>query len=188
MAAAGTVFGMAHHPTHASAGFMIQIVHGVLLTFAALTAFGFATFVAARGLRPIVLAGTICYAFALFGHLGAAMIDGFVVPALAGRGANVGRDMFLLTWEMNQAFAGLGVIAAGFAILLWSLDFLGRRSGETRAIGALGLAAGGAPAALLLSGAIGMNVTGAMLAYSAHAAWGAAVGVHLLREKAGSTT
>jgi hypothetical protein len=166
---------------------MIQMVHGLLLTFLALTTFGFATLAAARGPGPAILAGIVCYAFALFGHVGAAMIDGFVVPALAARGASVGRDMFLLTWEMNQAFAGLGVIAAGFAILLWSLDFLGRRSGETRAIGALGLAAGGGPAALLLLGAIEMNVTGAMLAYSAHAAWGAAVGVHLLRGKARST-
>ncbi|MDP8912883.1 MAG: hypothetical protein M3N39_04835 [Pseudomonadota bacterium] len=186
-AAAGTVLGMAHHPTHLSSGFVSQMAHGVLLTFSALTTFGFMTFAAARGPRPAILAGIICYAFALFGQVGAGMINGFVVPALAEHRAIVERDMFLLAWEINQAYAGLGVVAAGLAILLWSLDLLGRRSHESRAIGALGVAAGGGPAALLLSGAIEMNVTGAFLAYSAHAAWGAAVGIHLLRGKAGST-
>lgn len=185
-AAAGTVLGMAHHPTHLSSGWMIQMVHGVLLTFLVLTTFGFATFAAARGPRPAVLAGVICYAVALFGHVGAAMINGFVVPALATRGAAAGRDMFLLTWEMNQVFAGLGVVAPGLAILLWSVDLLGRGSGESQAVGALGVAAGGGPAAMLLSGSIEMNATGAFLAYSAHATWGAALGIHLLRGKATS--
>ena len=184
VAGAGIVLGMAHHPTHLGPGLMNQLIHGVLLGFLGLTTFGFATLAAARGPRPTILAGAVCYAFALFGHVGAATIDGFVVPALAARGAVVGRDLFLLSWDMNQALATLGVVAAGLAILFWSADFLTRRGPEPRLIGALGVLSGAGPVGLLAAGAINMRVSGALIAYACHAAWGAAVGIHLLRSKA----
>lgn len=183
-AAAGTVLAMAHHPTGLHGGGLGQAVHGAMIVFLALAAFGFASFAAARGAaRPAILAGVIAYALALFGHAGAATINGFVVPALAARGV-VPHDLFLLAWEANQALAKLGVIATGTAHILWSLDFLTRRGSEAKAIGALGLIAGALPAALLLGGGIRMDVSGAFIAYALHAAWGLAVAVHLLRGKA----
>jgi len=185
VAAAGIMLGMAHHPTHLSAGLLNQWVHGILLAFLALNTFGFACFVLARGpARPAILAGAVCYGFALFGHIGAGTINGFAVPALARHGEAIGRDVFQFAWEVNQALAAFGVVAASAAILFWSADFLGRRGVEARAIGAFGLVAGGAPALLLLGGVTNMHVAGALFAYASHAVWGAAVGVHLLRQKA----
>jgi hypothetical protein len=184
-ASAGTIFAMAHHPTHLGSGPFVQIVHGVLIGLLGLTAFGFATFVGARGLeRPAILAGAVAYVVAVFGGLTAATTNGFVVPALAARGDAAGRDLFLLTWEVDQAFATLGVVSAGLAIVFWSLDFLDRGEREPRLIGLFGLLAGAGPGLLLATGASDMRVAGAFFAYSAHALWGVAVGVHLLRGKA----
>lgn len=184
-AAVGTVAAMAHHPTGMHGGGLAQAVHAAMIVFLALTAFGFASFAAARGAaRPPVLAGLVAYALALFGHAGAATINGFVVPALAGRGVGA-HDIFLLAWEANQALAKLGVIATGAAYLLWSADFLSRRGTEAKAIGLAGVVAGALPPALLLGGLIRMDVTGAALAYAVQATWGVAVALHLLRGKAG---
>jgi hypothetical protein len=185
-AAAGSVLAMSHHPSGLQAGGLGPIVHGAMLVFLGLTAFGFAAFAAARGpAKPAILAGAVCYALALFGHAGAATINGFVVPALAEHGTGaIGRDMFLFAWESNQALAKLGVIANGLALLFWSADFLGRYGREARAIGAAGLVAGAAPPLLLLTGAIDMNVAGAFLAYALQGAWSAVLGIHLIRGKA----
>lgn len=186
-AAAGTVLAMSQHPAGPNSGALGPAVHAAMIVFLGLTAFGFAAFAAARGAsRPAILAGAVCYAIALFGHAGAATVNGFVVPALAARGEIVGHDIFLLAWEANQALAKLGVIAAGLAVLVWSTDFIGRPSVEARVIGGAGLIAGAAPPLLLLAGVIDMNVAGAILAYAVQAAWGAAVGFHLMRGKAGT--
>ena len=185
-AAAGTVPAMAHHPVGAHSGALGPAVHAAMIAFVALTAFGFAAFAAARGpARPAILAGLVLYALALFGHVGAATINGFVVPALAGRESGaVDHDIFVLAWEANQALAKLGVIASSLAFLFWSLDFLGRSGAEPRAIGLVGLAAGIVPPALLLAGTIDMDVAGAFLVYAIQAAWGACVGLHLVRLRA----
>lgn len=185
VAAAGTVAAMAHHPSGPGAGSLAVIVHAAMIGFIALIAFGFAAFAAARGAaRPTILAGAICYAIALFGHVGAATVNGFVVPALAARDAAIGHDILLFAWEANQALARIGVIATGLAFILWSIDFLRRRGIETRLIGAVGLLAGAVPAALLLTGLVAMNVAGASLIYALQAAWTALVGLHLVRGRA----
>ena len=108
------------------------------------------------------------------------------MPSLAERGS-IPHEIIDLAWEANQALAGLGVIAAGAAILLWSLDFLGRGGAEARVIGTAGLIAGTLPAVLLIVDVIEMNFAGAFLAYALQAAWGAAVGFHLVRRKAAPT-
>jgi len=187
-AAAGTVLAMSHHPTGAHSGVLGAAVHTAMILLVGLTAFGFAAFAAVRGpARALILAGAVAYALALFGHVGAATINGFVVPALVGRdGTPVSHDIFLLAWEANQALAKLGVVAGGLAILLWSIDFLGRAGREARAIGIAGLIAGAAPPALLLAGLIEMNVAGAFIAYALQGAWGAAVGFHMARGRAGA--
>ena len=186
--AASSVLVMAHHPTSAHAGSLGAIVHGAMIVLLAATAFGFAHFAIRRGLdRPAILAGLVAYALCAFGHVGAATIGGFVVPAVAARGHDaasqgvIGHDIFLLAWESNQALARLGVYANAAAFLLWSLDFLRRPGLEARLIGILGLAAGAVPAILLATGTIRMNVPGALTAYTVFAAWAALVGLHLLR-------
>lgn len=181
MSAAGAiVLVMAHHPTSAHAGAIGGLVHGAMIVLISLLAFGFARFAIRRGLvRPAVLAGLVAYGIALFGHVGAATINGFVVPALAARHV-ASHDIFLFAWQANQALAALGVYAGSVAYLLWSLDFLGRRGTEPRLIGLAGLAAGLVPAILLGFGGLVLDVAGAMVVYAIQSGWAAVVGIHLV--------
>lgn len=186
-AAAGTVVAMGHHPSGAEAGSLVGIVHGAMILFIALNAFGFGAMAGARGImRPSILAGGIVYAISLVAHVGAATINGFVVPALVPHGANaVGQDIFLFAWESNQALARLGVVATGLAFLLWSLPWVGHGSKSQRFIGIAGLIAGVVPIAMLFGGVIRLNVAGAFVAYALHAAWGAMVGWLMLTNRLG---
>lgn len=178
-----SVLAMAHHPEHVDPGGLVGIVHGAMIVLMTVIAFGFAHFALRRGVaRLAILAGLIAYLVGLVADLGAGTINGFVVPALAAHGATLtGRDVFLLAWESNQALARLGVFATAAAFTFWSIDFLGRPGIEPKAIGGLGLAAGLVPAVLLATGAINMHVAGAFAAYAAFAAWGALVGLHMIR-------
>lgn len=180
-AAGLSVLAMAHHPTSAHAGAIGGIVHGTMIAVQLAIAFGFARFALRRGARrPAILAGLIAYAASAVVTIGAATINGFVVPALAARGV-ANRDLFLFAWEANQALARIGVYATAAAFACWSLDFLRRPGGEAKAIGALGLLAGPGVAALLAAGVIRMDVAGAGIAYAAFALWGVLVGAHLIR-------
>ena len=178
-----SMLAMAHHPEHVDPGGLVGIVHGAMLVLMTVIAFGFTHFALRRGLaRPAILAGLIAYLVSLVAHIGAGTINGFIVPALAMRGADLsGHDVFLLAWESNQALARLGVFATAAAFTLWSIDFLRRPGLEAKAIGGLGLLAGLVPAILLATGAINMHVAGAFAAYAAFAAWGVLVGQHLMR-------
>lgn len=180
-AALVSVAAMAHHPTSAHGGGGLNgLVHGLMIILVALLAFGFVHFARGRGLdRPAILAGLIAYGISVVAHVGAATINGFVVPALAGRGG-LSHDIFLFAWETNQALAGLGVYATGAAFILWSIDLVRRGGGWLRLVGLAGLVAGALPAALLAVGAIRMNVNGALLVYAVHAAWAASVGISLI--------
>lgn len=183
VSAGGTVLAMAHHPSGAHGGPLGSIVHGTMIVLLTLAAFGFLHWVRRRGAgRPLMLAGLLAYLISLFGHVGAAMINGFVVPALAARGQEgVGHGIFLAAWEANQAMARLGVFATSAAYALWAIELVRRGSSGERIMGAAGLAAGLVPAALLAAGLIRMNVQGAFIVYAAQVAWTAWVGLSLLR-------
>lgn len=188
MASGGTVLAMAHHPSSLQPGLLNGALHGLLILLLAANAFGFAAFAAARGLmRPAVLGGVVAYAFGSFGHLGAGLMNGFIVPALAGRDEAVGPDLFLFAWEINQALAAFGVIAAGSAFSLWSIDLLHRQSSWSRMAGLAGLLLGLGSIAALLTGIVRMDVGGALLLYGAHALWSALIGYGLLRGKAAAS-
>lgn len=175
-AAAFSMLAMTHHPTSLRAGAMIGIVHGAMILFVGMMAFGFTHFARRRGLeRTAVLAGLVAYAIAAFADIGAATINGFAAPALAAHGAS--REALNLLWALNQALATLGVVATGAAYALWSLD-LWRR---WKAVALLGLVAGLAPALLLIGGWIDMHLHWAILVYAAQALWAALIGFLLLR-------
>ena len=176
-AAAGSMLAMSHHPTSLRAGAMIAIVHGAVILFAGMMVFGFTHFARRRGLeRPAVLGGLVAYAIGILASIGAALVSGFIAPALAAHAPTASHEFFDLTWAMNQALAKLGVVAVGLAYLLWSLD-LWRTS---RPVAVLGVAAGVLPAALVLSGS-GMHLHSAILAYGAQVLWAALIGWLLLR-------
>jgi hypothetical protein len=175
-AAALSMLAMAHHPASFREGAMIQIVHGAMILFAGMLAYGFTHFARVRGLgRPAVLAGLVAFAIGAFASIGAALINGFAAPALVAHGA--AHEAVDILCAVNQALAKLGVIATGAAYALWSID-LWRRS---KAVALLGLLAGGVPALLLAGGWIGMHLHAAIMVYGAQLAWTALVGWLLLR-------
>lgn len=182
LAALGTVVAMAHHPSGTHGGPLGGIVHGAMIVLLMLLTWGFMMFAVSRGAaRPLILAGLLAYAVSLFAHIGAATINGFVVPALANPEAPpVSHDLFRLAWHSNQALAKLGVYMTGAAYALWSIDLLRTSGSALRIVGAAGLLAGLLPAVLLASGAVRMDVSGAFLIYGVHAAWAALIGILML--------
>ena len=183
-ASAATMLVMSHHPTSAHQGTLNQLVHGAMIALTGATAFGFFHWSRLRGLaRPSVSAGLIAYGIALFGHIGAALMNGFVLTALVHDGAGDGA-WHALVWEMNQALARLGAFATGAAYAFWSLDLLRRGDAIERVVGVLGLLAGLVPPALLAAGVLTMNLAGALIVYGTAMAWMAVVGLMMLRAAA----
>ena len=177
-AAAASMVAMAHHPSSFHAGAVIGIVHGVMILVVGAMLSGFAYFARRRGLgRPAVLAGLIAYGIGAAANIGAAVINGFVAPALASDSSAVHHDLFAFAWAANQALAGLGVVAIGAAYALWSLDLLR----TNRLVAALGLLAGLVPAVLLIGGWIDMHLHWAIIVYAGQALWAALVGWLMLR-------
>lgn len=183
-AAALSVLAMGHHPTGAHAtGGVADYVHGTMIVVVCVLFFGFVYFCRRREMmRPAILAGLIAYAVSLAAHIGAATINGAVVPALAARGGDaLGHDIAMLCWETNQALARMGVYATGTAFALWSVDLLRRDRGANRAIALAGLAAGLGPMIALASGLTTMDLAGAFVIYAVHAAWAVLIGTQLYR-------
>src|SRR5215207_3767478 len=96
LAAAGAVLAMFHHPSSRHSGGLGGIVHGAMIGLLMLLAWGFLHFALRRGAwRPLMLGGLLAYAVSLFAHIGAATINGFVVPVLANPAAPpVSHDIF----------------------------------------------------------------------------------------------
>ena len=184
IAAMGTVFFMAHHPTSATELSGIPgMVHGMMLIMLLALATGFVHFSVALGLQhPLVLSGLVCYLAAGAGNGLAALVNGFVVPALAARSEDViTHDIFDFAWVLNQSLAKLAVIGSGAAYLLWSLQLL-RTENRRPWLGGLGLVAGIVPAVALLSGRFTMDVPTAFAIYSTQVVWAACVGVAMVRQ------
>lgn len=188
LAALLTIIAMAHHPTGHDAGTsgggmtLGGFIHATMIILLAANLWGLIVFSARQGLGAWMIAGVVAYATSFVGHLLAAVINGFIVPAVAaGVDHAKSGDLFVLLWESNQAFATLGVYMASAAFLIWSVWLLRGKETGNRIVGGLGLLVGIAPAGALLAGAISMNVHGALLVYGAHAIWIGAVGVQLLR-------
>jgi hypothetical protein len=182
-AAAGIVFGMAHHPTRLAEAQLAIVVHAFMIAMVWAMLFGFTHLARRRGLgRPAVLAGLVAYAIGAAANIGAATVNGLVTPALVENGVRtVGDDLFAFAWALNQALDEIGVFAVGAAYLLWSLDLLRDRTAFARAAAALGALAGAATMLLLATGALRMHVTGAFIIYAAQVAWAALIGAYLLR-------
>lgn len=164
---------MSIHPTGDASEMLISGVHGSLMLVLLAQAAALLWLLPASTLRG--LNALIFYVAGVIATMGAGTLNGFLFPALrAYDDGEIGHDIFDLVWWANQVFAELGVLGIGIAIGLWSVGLV--RSGE-KAIGVFGLLAGIAPAFLLLSGHIGMDLHGALLAYAIHVLWIAAFGL-----------
>jgi hypothetical protein len=169
------------HPTWSGGMFFIQSIHGLLMSTSLLMTAGFALFVLSRR-STLAVIGFIPYACAAAAGLGAALINGFIVPSLLADGVTAYAD---LLWTSNQMLAQAGIFAMAAAFTIWSIDLwqLG-----WRATCIAGLTAGLLPAALLLSGSIDTDIAGAIIAYSATAAWALWLGFMLWRSAHRSST
>lgn len=170
---------MSHHPSDPHQLVLGQAVHAAMITIVGFTALGLVHFARRLGLdRLTVLAGLIAYGIAVFGHVGAGTINGFVVTNLVAH-RETDQAIFALAWEANQALARLGVVASGVAFVLWSLSLLRRAGLFGRGLAVLGIFAGVVPAVLLISGIMTMHLHGAILIYAIQALWMLLAGLYL---------
>lgn len=180
IAAALSVFVMAHHPTGADHAGLARGVHGAMMTFTLLLVAGFTQFSLRRGIdRFAVLAAMVAYCAGAIGNLLAALISGFVMTALVDK--NVGADVFAFARAFNQAAAYGAVYAFSAAFVLWGGDLTLRGRNVDRLIGVLGVGAGAAPVVMLATGLLKMNVGGAFIVYALQAAFSVAIGIWLFR-------
>lgn len=188
-AAVLTVVAMAHHPTGVGSGgggaplTLGGFVHATMIVLMTANLWGLSVFTLRQGASGWMLAGIIGYGVSFVANLIAGMINGFIVPAVAAevdRAASGG--LFTLLWETNQAAARLGVYAISAAFALWSVHLLARRDATGVVAGVLGLIAALVPGIALFSGAISLDVGGAMLVYGIQAGWIGVIGLQMMRQ------
>ncbi len=183
-----TVLAMAHHPTGLDHGGGIGgmglggLIHATMIVLLAANLWGLTVFSLRLGPGGWVLLGIIAYLVSFLAHLLAAMTNGFIVPAVARSVDHAASgDLFVLLWQSNQAFAGLGTYAASVAFLAWAVVLAERKTPTTLLLAAAGVAVALLPAGALFAGLIKMDVHGALIVYGAHAAWIGLVGIQMLR-------
>ena len=161
VSAIATIFAIAHHPTvtvrdpvHAIAQMvrlaaMDRIVHGVVIVLLGALLFGFTVYSLRRGLhRQTVIAALLAYAAGAGAMFAAALIDGFLIPAVATRYAGAAPAAIALAAQLLslcalaiQVLAKFGTIALSSAVVLWSADLV-RTPGALRITGIIGIASG----------------------------------------------
>jgi hypothetical protein len=161
MCALLTIFAVAHHPTVGArapaevltemvrVGTADRVVHGALIAIMGVLLFSFTVFSLRRGLhRATSVAALIAYAAGISAMIGAALIDGFLTPAIAERYAGGQPDAikaaipFLVFGALTiQILAKFGFIAMSTAVAFWSADLV-TTPGVLRATGIVGFASG----------------------------------------------
>jgi hypothetical protein len=169
--AALMVVAIAHHPTVkaqrpaemlagvAAVATLDRIVHASLIVIIGALVFGFAIFAQRQGLeRSTVLVGFLAFASGAGALVGAALIDGFLVPDVAllyvgasAETATVAVQLLSTCALMIQILTKLGFLALSGAIVAWSAGLV-RAPGAARIVGIIGFVAGVGPAAFLLAG------------------------------------
>ena len=171
---------MHNHPHGGDGAGIIRWVHGGLLAMIIVQPAVLALLGRALGWNMLTALALASFSFGSLGAVLAGTINGFVVPTIAAYPAGeIGPGVAQLAWEMNQALATNGAVAAGLGIALFGAA-LWRAS--WRVIGALGVLAGAVPAALLVAGATDMRFYGAMFTYITQLLWLAGLGGVLARE------
>ncbi len=200
VSAALTIAAIAHHPTITTArgpahvlsqvaalSVADETVHGLLIAMVAALLFGLTAFSLRRGLgRETVLAGLIVYAVAAAALIGAALIDGFLVPTLAARYVGATPQSVDMTLHVLAACSAaiqiltkLGLGATSLALTLWAVDLV-RSRGTLRVAGAIGFASGPLSLVLLVfSGNLNPHNLGAIVLLQS--IWYFAVGTLLIR-------
>lgn len=193
------VLGMLHHPSVQTSDIsqaveqiarfsrLSAVVHGVLIAFMLLIAYGFVDFALRRGLtRPLIRAGGIAYGCGVLVMVGAALVSGFIITDVASLiphttvvDLQINLQILLLCRVLNQACANFAVVAMSAGIVCWSLD-LCRNSGSLRAVGVFGCLVGLVPVVALMFGEVHLDVHGMTEVVVAQAAWNIAVALLII--------
>ncbi|HEY8132754.1 MAG TPA: hypothetical protein VII12_12785 [Thermoanaerobaculia bacterium] len=166
---------MALHPTGhdvlRSGGGKAAVSHSLALISVPLALYGF--LILTRRLGSLALLAFIIFAMAVMAVVNAAVLSGFVAPAFID-------DPTLLhyTGRLNQAFAGVYVMASSMAIVLWSISILRQRISVW--IGALGIVVGVLTMAAFGPGHLRLNVHGFGAVAIAQAIWMLCVALRVL--------
>ena len=137
----------------------------------------------------IVRAGLIAYAAGIAAGSAAALVNGFIVPAIAaahagteGGSLEMLRAILILCHFINNLCARVDVIAVSAATVLWSI-LLVHRSGGWRSAGIVGLACGLIPLIAIAAGDLRMDLHGFGLFVLLQGIFGVAAGIQLLRDR-----
>jgi hypothetical protein len=199
VSAIATIFAIAHHPTVTTRApaeaiaqmvrlaTMDRIVHGVVIVLLGALLFGFSVFSLRRGLhRQLVVAALLAYAAGSGVMIGAALIDGFLIPQIAARYAGARPDVITFAAQILsvcamtiQILAQFGVLALSSAVVLWSADLV-QTPGALRVTGIIGVASGAA-AVVVLAFAGWLNPHNLIAIVLLQAIWYVAIAVLLIR-------
>lgn len=172
---------MSQHPSGSDGGIMTPLVHGGLQMVLIGQLAALLIVVRSWGWSLLPTAGLLFFAAGQLAGLGAATINGFIVPSLTSYAADqIGHDITAFAWEANQALAMLGAISIGSAFAILSIRLW---QDARRGLAIAGWLAGLVPTILLAAGQISMNLYGASIVYGMQAAWLIALGWHFARRK-----
>ena len=135
----------------------------------------------------LAIAALVLYGLALAAAMVAAVVSGFVAPDLArreliatGSEADGWQIVFHYNGLLNQAFAGVLVLASSVAIVLWSAAIVRSRV-LARGIGFYGVVSGPVIIIALVSGHLTLDIHGFGLVVLVQAVWFIVVGSLLCR-------
>lgn len=165
------------------------VVHGTLIANEGLMLLGLLGLADRLGLgRMLVRAGIIAAAMGTITLVGAALLNGFITPALVARHAGAGASfeelhpVLLLTHMSSVALVYAGIPAMSAAVLAWSIVLL-RRGKNGRLIGALGVICVLLPVVAEASGHLPVDIHGFGAFVLVQSIWYVASAVQLVRNR-----
>jgi hypothetical protein len=194
-----TLVSIAHHPTISKTlkptdaipaivalSGADRMVHAIVIGTMLALLFGFTVYALRRGLhRSAVIAGLIVFTFGIATTIGAALIDGFLIPEIASRSVDATAElmnrsaMLLQTCSLAiQVATKAGLVGMSLGIVLWSGDLIFDK-GFLRIAGIVGVLAGIVPAVLTLSGGY-LNPHSLMIVIAIQTLWYLTIATALL--------
>jgi hypothetical protein len=162
-----------------------RAVHGILIVIIFAMIFSFTVYSLSRSRLHIGAPAWVAFFAGSMSVIGAALIDGFFVPAFAERylrmvptDAAPGLAILNASSIAIQILTRFGFLALSAATLLWSIDLLLER-GRARVIGSLGILVAMAVVAMLIFAAT-INVHSLLLIVGLQALWYLAISYQMI--------
>ncbi len=167
-----------------------EFVHAGMLVAMAALLFGFLGLAQQLGpQRASVRLGVLAYAIGAIASGGAAVLNGFAFPEMAGHFADrtasemeVAATVLTYGHFVSHTLAGIGLLAWSAALIAWSAAIVGS-GGAWKWIAIFGFVIGAGPAAMFLGGHLRLDVHGFGLFVFGQALWSLAVGIALALAK-----